>query len=185
MAASANRSASPSWAEEWRANLRRSSPKLAFDSQNQVSAVLALECLWPMHLRLQVPSLHHGLLTEHCENSWASWAAVASWSVTAKLEELLRSHQSSLLGGCFQPRTLLKKGVQLPARLRRCCGRMECLSASYLYWAECHCQGYCTPQRSEALPALLHSRFEAVGLQKGRPSDSVGFRRISVGRSTN
>lgn len=96
MAASANRSASPSWAEECRANLRRSSPKLAFDSQNQVSAVLALECLWPMHLRLQVPSLHHGLLTEHCENSWASWAAVASWSVTAKLEELLRSHQSSL-----------------------------------------------------------------------------------------
>ena len=106
MAASANRSASPSWAEECRANLRRSSPKLAFDSQNQVSAVLALECLWPMHLRLQVPSLHHGLLTEHCENSWASWAAVASWSVTAKLEELLRSHQSSL------PATLGEESAQ-------------------------------------------------------------------------
>lgn len=161
-----SRSESPSWAEECRANLRRSSPKLAFDSQNQVSAVLALECLWPMHLRLQVPSLHHGLLTEHCENSWASWAAVASWSVTAKLEELLRSHQSSLLGGCFQSRNLLKKGGHLPARLRRWCGRMEYLSASYQYWSECRCrQGCCTLQeRSEALPALhCSARFEAVG----------------------
>ena len=28
--------------------------------------------------------------------------------------------------------------------------------------------------QSLSMPALLHSRFEAVGLQKGRPSDSVG-----------